>query len=481
MTILPNFGLVFPEIFLALLAMGLLIFGAFKGESVWRTAMHLAAFGLIIFALWQTAFMGGREIGFSGLFIQDDFAIYAKILIAVAGALALWISLDYLARENLTRPEYAVLVLFAVLGMMLMVSANDLMSLYMGLELQSLSLYVLAALQRDNLRSSEAGLKYFVLGAMSSGLYLYGASLLYGYTGATDFTLIAAKLTGPELALPALLGLVFIAAALAFKISAAPFHMWTPDVYEGAPTSVSAFFAAAPKIAALCLLVRVLTGPFADHIDAWRQIIVVIAVLSMVIGAFAAIAQQNIKRLMAYSAIGHIGFALVGLAAASDNGIRALLLYITIYLFMTLGSFAIILSMRVGGRAVERLEDLAGLSRAHPVLALSLILLMFSMAGVPPLAGFFGKYAIFQAAIEQKLYSLAVIGVLTSVVSAYYYLRILKYVYFDTAHHVMDKNTSPAWRLSLLLCVGFTGGFFFCLNLVTNWAAIASYSVLHGH
>lgn len=347
--------------------------------------------------------------------------------------------MQWLKAEKLGRFEFCIVMLFAVTGMMMMASANDLISFYLGLELQSLAAYVIAAFNRDNLRSTEAGLKYFVLGAVASGLLLYGMSMVYGFTGTTTFAGIADVVASGHAGTGVLIGLVFILAGLSFKVSAAPFHMWTPDVYEGAPTPVTAFFAIAPKVAALALMARVLMGPFYEMADQWQQVVWLVAVLSMFIGGFAAITQTNIKRLMAYSSIGHVGYALIGLAVADQEGVRGMLIYLAIYLFMNVGTFAVILSMRFKGRATEQISDLAGLSKTHPVMALWLAIFMFSMAGIPPLAGFFGKLYVFLAAIQAELYGLAVIGVLTSVVAAFYYLRIIKVMYFDEPVEAFDR------------------------------------------
>ncbi len=333
---------------------------------------------------------------------------------------------------QIDRFEFPVLLVLATLGMLLMISANDLISLYLSLELQSLALYVVAAINRDSVRSTEAGLKYFVLGALSSGMLLYGMSLVYGFTGHTGFDEIAAALTAEGRSLGLVFGLVFILAGLAFKISAVPFHMWTPDVYEGAPTPVTAFFAAGPKIAAISILVRIVINAFEPVVADWQQIVVFISIASMLLGSFAAIGQRNIKRLMAYSSIGHMGYALVGLAAGSMAGVRGVILYMLIYMVMTLGTFACILAMRRReGEHVEGIDDLAGLSQTNPFMATVLTILMFSLAGIPPLAGFFGKYFVFVAAIEAHLYALAIIGVLASVVGAYYYLRVIKVMWFE--------------------------------------------------
>ena len=370
-------------------------------------------------------------------------------LLALAGAVvALILAFGHGRSEPMQRFEYPVLMVLATLGMMLMISANDLISLYLSLELQSLALYVVAAINRDSLKSTEAGLKYFVLGALSSGMLLYGMSLVYGFTGQTGFSEIASALTSEHRSLGLVFGLVFVLAGIAFKISAVPFHMWTPDVYEGAPTPVTAFFSAAPKVAAMAILIRLVAIAFKPIVADWQQIIVFLSIASMALGAFAAIGQTNIKRLMAYSSIGHMGYALVGIAAGNQEGISGVLLYMLIYSVMSLGAFACILAMRVkDGGAVEGIDDLAGLSKTNPVMALVLTLLMFSLAGIPPLAGFFAKYFVFMAAIKANLLTLAILGVLASVVGAYYYLRIVKVMWFDD---VKREFTRPAGELKLV-------------------------------
>ena len=392
-------------------------------------------------------------------------------------------SMGFNEREKIARFEYPILFLFATLGMMLMVSANDLIALYLGIELQSLSLYVLAAFRRDTVRSSEAGLKYFVLGALSSGMLLYGCSMIYGFTGTTRFDVLAAMFAGvdgAEVSVGLIIGLVFLVAGLAFKVAAVPFHMWIPDVYEGAPTPVTAFFAAAPKIAAMALFIRVLIGPFGDLADQWRQIIIFISIASMILGALAAINQTNIKRLMAYSAIGHVGYALVGLAAGGEIGVRGVLIYMAIYLAMVLGTFCCILCMRVHGRMVEGIDDLAGLSKTHPMVALALAIFMFSMSGIPPLAGFFAKIYVFFAAIQAGLYTLAVIGVLSSVVAAFYYLRIVKLMYFDEPVEAFDRPIERGMGVILAGTGVFTLFFFAYPGPVLNSAAAAAASLFAG-
>ncbi len=454
-----------PEIYLACVAAGLLLYGVFRGDGATRGITWLAVLALVVVGgiVLIVAPGAGRQVIFAGMFVSDVFAAFGKVVVAGASALALIMSLGFNEREGIARFEFPVLVLLAALGMMMMISANDLISLYLGLELQSLALYVVAAFHRDSVRSTEAGLKYFVLGALSSGMLLYGASLVYGFTGTTSFAALAAQLgagTGAEPAVGLVVGLVFVIAGLAFKIAAVPFHMWTPDVYEGAPTPVTAFFATAPKFAAMVLLLRVLAGPFADLAGQWQQIIIFLSLASMVLGAFAAINQTNIKRLLAYSSIGHIGYALVGLAAATEEGMRGVLIYMAIYVVMVVGTFCCVLCMRRNGRMVEGIDELAGLSRTHPMMALALAIFMFSMAGIPPLAGFFAKLYVFLAAIQAGLYTLAVVGVLSSVVAAFYYLRIVKIMYFDEPGEALDRPIGGEMA-TIQLAAGFLVLLFF--------------------
>jgi NADH-quinone oxidoreductase subunit N len=441
---LPALAPVYPELWLAIATMALLLFGVFRGDGSTRLVAWLAVAILVVAIVLTACLPAAPTITFGGLFVVDGFARFAKILILLGSAFAIILSLGFIRSERMERFEYPVLILLATIGMMMMVSASDLISLYLGLELQSLSLYVMAAFKRDSSRATEAGLKYFVLGALSSGMLLYGSSMIYGFSGATSFPLIAESLKamlagGAPVSIGLIVGIVFLSAGLAFKVSAVPFHMCTPDVYEGAPTPVTAFFADAPKVAAMALFVRALLSPFGEIMHEWQQIVIVISALSMVLGAFAAIAQGNIKRLMAYSSIGHVGYALVGLAAGTEEGVRGILIYLAIYLAMNVGTFACILCMRQKDQMVEGVQDLAGLSKSHPGMALLLAAFMFSLAGVPPLAGFFGKFYIFMAAINAHLYTLAVIGVLSSVVGAYYYLRIVKIMYFDEPAEPLAK------------------------------------------
>src|SRR5438876_2606652 len=418
-----------PEIVLAVGAMLLLMVGVFRGEQASKGIETGAILLLLVTALIVGWLPAGKLVTFGGSFVVDGFARFLKLLALAGSAAAIVMSSNYLAVEKRVTFEYSILILLSTVGMMMLISAADLIALYLGLELMSLCLYVLAAIQRDSVRSTEAGLKYFVLGALSSGMLLYGASLIYGFTGTVSFAGIAKASTQADLGL--VFGLVFLFAGFCFKVSAVPFHMWTPDVYEGAPTPITAFFAAAPKVAAIAMFVRPTISAFPGIIGQWQQIVVFVSIASMTLGAFAAIGQRNFKRLMAYSSIGHMGFALIGLAAGTEQGVRGVIIYMAIYLAMTLGTFACILAMRYREGNVEDLADLSGLAGTHPGMALFLAMLLFSLAGVPPLAGFFAKFYVFLAAIKAGLYALAVIGVLASVVGAYYYLAIVKIMYFD--------------------------------------------------
>ncbi len=448
-----SLSLAAPELILAVGSMVLLMIGVFSNERANSTVTGLAVALLIAAGAWMIVFAEDGS-AFGGAFVNDAFARFMKVLTLIGSIVTMVMSVGFAKAEKFDKFEFPVLIVLATLGMMLMISASDTLSLYLGLELQSLSLYVIAAINRDSARSTEAGLKYFVLGALSSGMLLYGISLVYGYTGHTGFTEIASAIAGGEKQLGLVFGLVFMLAGLAFKISAVPFHMWTPDVYEGAPTPVTAFFAAAPKMAAMALIVRVTVGAFEPVAADWQQIITFIALASMLLGAFAAIGQTNIKRLMAYSSIAHMGFALVGLAANTSEGIRGVAVYMLIYLVMTLGTFAFILAMRRQEGNVETIDDLAGAAASNPVMATVLTILMFSLAGIPPLAGFWAKWYVFFAAVNAGLYPLAIIGVLASVVGAFYYLRIIKIMWFDEP---ADNFVPMAGELQLVL--GLSGAF----------------------
>src|SRR5499427_8547748 len=420
---------VLPEMVLAVGAMVLLMIGAFRGPGMTGLVNGLSICLLVATGMLVLMLPSGRLVTFGGSFVVDDFARFLKIVTLIGSVTTLVLSREFVSDPSRRIFEYSILVLLSTLGMMVLISAGDLILLYLGLELMSLALYVVAASNRDDAKSTEAGLKYFVLGALSSGMLLYGASLIYGFTGTINFAGIAAAAKTGSIGI--VFGIVFVLAGLCFKVSAVPFHMWTPDVYEGAPTPVTAFFASAPKVAALAVFTRVALTAFPGITPQWQQIVVFVAIASMALGSFAAIGQTNIKRLMAYSSIGHMGFALVGLAAGTVEGAQGVLMYLVIYVAMTLASFSIILAMKRNGHAVEEIKDFAGLSRTNPLLAFFFAMLLFSLAGIPPLAGFFAKYFVFTAAMKAGLFTLAVIGVLTSVVGAYYYLTIIRLMYFE--------------------------------------------------
>jgi NADH-quinone oxidoreductase subunit N len=443
---------VVPELVLAVGAMVLLMLGAYRGQGATSLVTGLAVCLLVATGVIELMLPPGKLTTFGGSFIVDDFARFLKIVALIGSVATLVLSTEFLSDPSRRIFEYSILVLLSTLGMMVLISAGDLIALYLGLELMSLALYVVAASNRDNAKSTEAGLKYFVLGALSSGMLLYGASLIYGFTGTVSFAGIAAAAKTGSIGI--VFGIVFLLAGLCFKVSAVPFHMWTPDVYEGAPTPVTAFFASAPKVAAMAVFVRATMTAFPGITTEWQQIVVFVSIASMALGSFAAIGQTNIKRLMAYSSIGHMGFALVGLAAGTAEGAQGVLVYMAIYVAMTLGSFAIILAMKRNGQAVEQISDFAGLSRTNPLLAFFFAMFLFSLAGVPPLAGFFAKWYVFVAAIKADLFTLAVIGVLTSVVGAFYYLSIIKVMYFDDPLAKLDPM-----RVELSVVLAVTGLF----------------------
>jgi NADH-quinone oxidoreductase subunit N len=477
----PNFAPAVPEIFTVCAAMALLMLGVFRTESDGATRIvSWATVGALAVALALVLGVGmDRQVTLYGMFVTDSFAVFMKALVLIGSALSVLVAMRYNEHEGIARPEFPVLILLSTTGMMMMISANDLISLYIGLELQSLSLYVLAAFQRNSVQSSEAGLKYFVLGALSSGMMLYGCSMVYGFAGTTSFGVLGQQFAnGAPYSIGLIIGIVFVSVGLAFKVSAVPFHMWTPDVYEGAPTPVTAFFAVAPKIAAITLFVRVMIEPFGGLTNEWRQIIWFISVASMILGALAAINQQNIKRLMAYSSIGHVGYALIGLAAGTDKGVTGILVYMAIYLFMTLGTFAVILCMQRDGKMVEGISDLAGLSRTQPALALAMAIFMFSLAGIPPLAGFFSKVYVFMAAIDAGLNVLAVIGVVTSVVGAFYYLRIVKLMYMDEPAGVFDAPIGAEMKAVLVVTAVVTLFFFVLPAPIVSSAEAAAAALL---
>ena len=443
-----DIALVFPEIFLSLSIMLLLILGVFKKNSS-KLIQNTSLIILLITAVitFNETLRVDQSFLFNGSVIIDYLSSFMKIVTLLAAFLVLIISSSYLRTFKIFKIEYPILILSSVLGMMIMISSNDLIVFYMGLELQSLALYVLATFNRDQIKSSEAGLKYFVLSALSSGLLLYGCSLIYGFTGSTNFNVIANQLNSNEYALT--FGIVFILVGLAFKISAVPFHMWAPDVYEGSPTSVTLFFTMVPKIAALTVFIRFLYVPFLNLIDQWQMILIFLSIASMLFGAIAAIGQTNLKRLAAYSSIGHVGYALAGLATGTNDGIQSSVIYITIYILMNLGLFSCLLMMKRNNEYYEKIEDLSGLSKNHPLLSLSLLIILFSLAGIPPLAGFFAKFYIFKSVLEQSMYFLAIVGLLSTVVAAFYYLRIIKIMYFDKEKERYDTDHSLWLKLSL--------------------------------
>ena len=443
-----NLNLVLPEIFISLSIMFLLVLGVFKKDSsrlIFNTSL-LVLFITAIITLNETYSVNRITLFNEGVVI-DHMSSLMKIITLTGAFLVLSISSSYLKIFKIFKIEYPILILCSVLGMMVMISSNDLIVFYMGLELQSLALYVLATFNRDQLKSSEAGLKYFVLSALSSGLLLYGCSLIYGFSGSTNFDIIASQLNSNEYVLT--FGIVFILVGLAFKISAVPFHMWAPDVYEGSPTSVTLFFTMVPKTAALTVFIRFLYVPFLNLIDQWQMIIIFLSIASMLFGAIAAIGQTNIKRLIAYSSIGHIGYTLAGLATGSNEGIQSSIIYISIYVIMNLAFFSCLLMLKRNNQYYEDIDDLSGLSKNHPLLSLSLLVILFSLAGIPALAGFFAKFYIFKTVIEQSMYFLAIVGLLSTVIAAFYYLRIIKIIYFDKEKERYDSDHSPWLKFSL--------------------------------
>ena len=445
---MENLNLVLPEIFISLAIMFLLILGVFKKDS----SKIIHNFSLIILLItggiiFNETLTVENTLLFNGSVVIDYLASFMKFITIIAALMALIVSSNYLKTFKILKIEYPILVICAVLGMMVMISSNDLIVFYIGLELQSLSLYVLSSFNRDEVKSSEAGLKYFVLSALSSGLLLYGCSLIYGFSGSTNFEIIANNLDSDQYVLT--FGIVFILVGLAFKISAVPFHMWAPDVYEGSPTSVTLFFTIVPKIAALTVFIRFLYVPFINLIDQWQMILIFLSIASMVFGAVAAIGQKNIKRLIAYSSISHIGYALAGLTTGTNEGIQSSVIYITIYFVMNLGLFSCLLMLKRNDQYYETLDDLSGLSKNHPLLSLSLLVILFSLAGIPPLAGFFAKFYVFMAVIEQSMYFLAIVGLLSTVIAAFYYLRIIKIIYFDQEKEKYDSDHSFWLKFSL--------------------------------
>jgi NADH-quinone oxidoreductase subunit N len=444
---MDNLIFISPEIFISFSIMFLLILGVFKKNS--SSLIHNLSIGFLLITgiLILNNPIDKNVTLFGDSYINDNLSFYMKILTILGSAFVLLISTKYLKLFKIFQMEYPILILCSILGMMVMISSNDLMVFYIGLELQSLALYVLASFNRDQLKSSESGLKYFVLSALSSGLLLYGCSLIYGFSGSTNFIIIGDAMNSNHYGLT--FGIVFILVGLAFKISAVPFHMWAPDVYEGSPTSVTLFFAIAPKVAALTVFIRFLYVPFINMIDQWQVILIFLSIASMIFGAVAAIGQKNLKRLVAYSSISHIGYALAGLSVGTNEGIQSSIVYISIYLVMNLGLFSCLLMMKRNDQYFETIDDLSGLSKNHPILSLSLLVILFSLAGIPPLAGFFAKFYVFKSVIEQSMYFLAIVGLLATVIAAFYYLRIIKVIYFDGEKEKYDVDHSIWLKISL--------------------------------
>ncbi len=444
-----NYNLILPEIFISLSVMFLLILGVFKKNSS-KIVYNLSTIALMITLGLLVVFSDKLDhYLFLDSYKIDNLSFYMKLLTILSGIFVLLMSYSYIEKTKIIKIEYPILILSAILGMLVMISSNDLMVFYMGLELQSLPLYVLAAINTNNIKSSEAGLKYFVLSALSSGLLLYGCSLIYGFSGSTNFDVISSNIGSEEYG--NIFGIIFILVGLSFKISAVPFHMWAPDVYEGSPTTITLFFSVVPKIAALTVFIRFLYVPFVDLFQQWQSIIIFISIASMLLGSFAAIGQTNIKRLIAYSSIGHIGYALAGLAVGTNLGIQSSITYITIYLIMNLGFFSCLLMFKRNDIYYESIDDLSGLSKNHPILSLCMLIQLFSLAGIPPLAGFFAKFYIFISVIEQSMYFLAIVGLLATVVSAFYYLRIIKVIYFDNSKEVFDKSDNISLKITLFI------------------------------
>jgi len=460
-----NLNILFPEIFLSLSIFTILMFGVFIKKS-FNIIFNLTSLILILTIAIILNNPNHEEKIFLDTFTRDSFSNYFKILILISSLFVLNSSKNFITENKLDKFEYPIIILLSILGMFFMVSANDLILFYLGLELQSLSLYILASIDRDNLRSSESGIKYFVLSALSSGLLLYGCSLLYGFTGSTNFDLIAAQLNKENVG--AVFAMVFILVGLAFKISAVPFHMWTPDVYEGAPTSITNYFAVVPKVAGLALLIKFMLIPFSNILLEWQTIIIFISIASMILGAVAAIVQKNIKRLLAYSSIGHIGYALAGVATGVISGYESAIVYISIYVIMNIGAFSCLYLLKKDGQYKENISDLSGISKKHPLLAISFLIILFSLAGVPPLGGFFAKFYVFTAVLEQKMYALAIIGLLTTVISAFYYLKIIKTIYFDDSVITFEAVKNKTAQVSIFLSCSILLTFFLYPSILNN-------------
>ena len=454
MSAIPFLFPAYPELLLLLSTLVLLLVGVFVNRDASKLVTLLSLITLLgVFALVSISNSDDMTT-FNNLFVVNSYTLFTKSMILVAATLSIILIMPWARHEGIERYELPLIVLFATAGMLIMISANDFIALYLGLELQSLSLYILSAFNRGSGKSAEAGVKYFVLGALASGLFLYGVSLIYGFSGTTSFNNLSGDIYSSGYHIGAVIGMVMVIVSFAFKVSAVPFHMWTPDVYEGAPTPITAFFSVAPKIAGLCVLVKILLLPFGGLLNEWRQVLIFLSIASMLWGGIAAISQRNIKRLMAYSSIGHVGYALIGAVASTQDGLRGMLYYLFIYLFMNIGVFSVILSMKINSRFVEDIKDLSGISKTNPYMSLSLAILMFSMAGIPPLAGFFGKYFVFSAAVNEGFIVLAVIGVLSSVIAAFYYIRLIKIMYFDVNVNRLEKvdlSTSTVTALCTLV------------------------------
>ena len=460
----------FPEIMLVTLTIIFLLIGLFQKNNSFKNICNISCIGLAFIFFLVLLNKGLFLDTYQYFFTNSPFIKFFKLLVIFGSFASIIISKNYFIDNKLNRFEIPILILFSTLGMMVLISSNDLISMYLGIELQSLALYVIAAIKRDSLESSESGVKYFVLGALSSGILLYGCSLIYGFAGSTNFSEIQNNLLNLQnLNLGLIFGLVFVLAGLAFKISAVPFHMWTPDVYEGAPTSITAFFAIVPKVSAVALIYRFCLEPFGSFYSEWSQIVIFLSISSMFVGAIAAISQKSIKRLLAYSSIGHVGYILIGLAAASPAGVKGVIIYMTIYVMMNISVFTIILSLKSDNKFIQKITEFTGLSNKKPLVSLSLAIIMLSMAGIPPFAGFFGKFYIFLSAVESELYFLAILGVLSSVISAYYYLRIIKIMYFDEQNNSnFQFNISSQSALVLIITMFFISFFIFYPTLLTS-------------
>ena len=460
-----NLNILLPEIFLTLSIFSILMIGVFIRKS-FNLVFNLSSVIIVITLVMILNLPTQPEKIFLDSFVRDNFSNFFKILILGSSLFVLNSSKTFITENKIDKFEYPIIILIAILGMFFMVSSNDLILFYLGLELQSLALYILASIDRDNLRSSESGIKYFVLSALSSGLLLYGCSLLYGFTGSTNFDFIANELDKQNTG--AIFAMVFILVGLAFKISAVPFHMWTPDVYEGAPTSITSFFAVVPKVAGLALLIKFMYIPFANILLEWQTIIIFISISSMILGAVAAIIQKNLKRLLAYSSIGHIGYALAGVATGAKSGYESAIVYISIYVVMNIGAFSCLYLMKKDGKYKENISDLSGISKKHPLLAISFLIILFSLAGIPPLGGFFAKFYVFTSVIEHKMYALAIVGLLTTVISAFYYLRIIKTIYFDDSSTSFDVAKNKVAQITILISCSFLITFFLYPSLLNN-------------